>query len=115
MDILTYILSKRYIEDSLKGVGALKGKSAYEIACDNGFKGSLEEWLDSLKGETPRISDDGTWVIGEVDTGIPASPDLFGYATEDYVNESVKVVGEALAKKVDKDDAIPVPTIAAVG
>lgn len=104
MDILTYILSKRYIEDSLKGVGALKGKSAYEIACDNGFKGSQEEWLDTLKGETPRISDNGTWVIGEVDTGVLASPDLFGYATEDYVNESVKVVGEALAKKVDKDE-----------
>lgn len=116
MDILTYILSKRYIEDSLKGVGALKGKSAYEIACDNGFKGSPEEWLDSLKGETPRISDDGTWVIGEVDTGILASPDLFGYATEDYVNESVKVVGEALAKKVDKDEfSAPIELLAESG
>lgn len=27
------------------------GKSAYEIACDNGFDGSEEEWLESLKGE----------------------------------------------------------------
>lgn len=27
------------------------GKSAYEIAKDNGFDGSEEEWLESLKGE----------------------------------------------------------------
>lgn len=26
-----------------------KGKSAYEIALDNGFAGSEQEWLDSLK------------------------------------------------------------------
>jgi serine protease Do len=27
-----------------------QGKSAYEIACDNGFVGTEQEWLDSLKG-----------------------------------------------------------------
>ena len=27
------------------------GESAYEIACDSGFEGSEEEWLESLKGE----------------------------------------------------------------
>jgi hypothetical protein len=27
------------------------GKSAYEIACENGFSGSEIEWLESLKGE----------------------------------------------------------------
>ena len=32
MDIVSHILSKKYIEDSLQGAGALKGKSAYEIA-----------------------------------------------------------------------------------
>ena len=26
------------------------GKSAYDIAVELGYKGSLEEWLDSLKG-----------------------------------------------------------------
>lgn len=34
------------------GSGVVKdGKSAYEIACDNGFDGTQEEWLASLKGE----------------------------------------------------------------
>jgi hypothetical protein len=27
------------------------GKSAYELAVDNGFVGTLQQWLDSLKGE----------------------------------------------------------------
>lgn len=33
------------------GSGA-DGKSAYELAVENGFDGSEEEWLESLKGET---------------------------------------------------------------
>lgn len=28
-----------------------KGKTAYEVACDNGFKGTEKEWLESLAGE----------------------------------------------------------------
>ena len=30
----------------------LQGKSAYEIAVENGFQGTVNEWLDSLKGES---------------------------------------------------------------
>lgn len=30
--------------------GAMRGKSAYEVAVDNGFEGSEEEWLNSLHG-----------------------------------------------------------------
>lgn len=36
---------------SIEGDGGA-GKSAYEIAVDNGFKGTEEEWLESLKGKT---------------------------------------------------------------
>lgn len=32
------------------GGNAKNGKSAYEIAVDNGFKGTETEWLESLKG-----------------------------------------------------------------
>lgn len=28
------------------------GKSAYDIAVDNGFEGTEQEWLESLKGDT---------------------------------------------------------------
>ena len=32
------------------GEGVLDGKSAYEIALEHGFEGTVEEWLESLKG-----------------------------------------------------------------
>ncbi|MED0776605.1 hypothetical protein ACGFZ1_20385 [Bacillus velezensis] len=32
-------------------VSIVTGKSAYDIALDNGFSGTVEEWLASLKGE----------------------------------------------------------------
>ena len=33
------------------GVEILNGKSAYEIAVENGFNGTVEQWLSSLKGQ----------------------------------------------------------------
>ena len=51
---------KKYVDDTLKGSGALKGekgdagedgKSAYDLAVENGFTGTVQEWLESLKGE----------------------------------------------------------------
>ena len=94
LDITTYILSKKYIEDSLAGAGALAGKSAYEIAFDNGFSGSPTEWLNSLKGDTPQIGPAGTWIISGVDTGVIASPSLAGYATEEFVNQQIANIPE---------------------
>lgn len=92
MDIVSYILSKKYIEDSLAGAGALAGKSAYEIAQENGFAGTPAEWLASLRGDTPEIGPNGTWVISGNDTGIIASPSLAGYATEEYVNAQIAAI-----------------------
>jgi hypothetical protein len=89
MDTISYILSKKYTDDTVAGAGALKGKSAYEIACENGFSGSETEWLETLKGNSPEIGPEGTWIVDGVDTGIVAAPDLGGYATEDFVNEKI--------------------------
>lgn len=102
MDVVSYILSKKYVEDSLVGAGALKGKSAYEIASENGFIGGPTEWLASLQGDTPRISSKGTWQIGDVDTGVIASPSLAGYATEEFVATEIS--------KIPKLDLTPYAT-----
>lgn len=37
--------------EQAKETGAFDGKSAYEVAVDNGFEGTEEAWLESLKGE----------------------------------------------------------------
>lgn len=89
MDITSLLLSKKYVDETLKGEGALKGKSAYEIACENGFQGTPKEWLASLRGATPEIGTNGTWVINGIDTGVIASPSLAGYATEEYVAQEI--------------------------
>ena len=37
-------------EQGERGYRGTAGKSAYELAVENGFKGNLQDWLDSLKG-----------------------------------------------------------------
>jgi hypothetical protein len=83
MDITTYILAKKYVDTIIAGAGALQGKSAYDIAIENGFQGSENEWLESLNGVSPHIGENGNWFLGEVDTGVVASPNLEGYFNQD--------------------------------
>lgn len=86
VDVETLALAKKYTRESLEGAGALKGekgdpftyddftpeqllalkgengidgKSAYQIAVNNGFVGTEAEWIASLKGETGPIGPAG--------------------------------------------------------
>ena len=74
MDIITYILCKKYTDSAVSQSG-LAGKTAQEIAKENGFIGSEKEWLKSLEGDSPYIGENGNWFIGETDTGVQASAD----------------------------------------
>ena len=49
-----------------------KGLSAYDIYVKNGGTLSEKEWLESLKGLTPTIGDNGNWYLGDKDTGLPS-------------------------------------------
>ena len=67
------------INEALSQIVLTPGKSAYEIALENGFVGTEQEWLESLKGEdglsgvSPHIDPiTGNWFIGNVDTGVTA-------------------------------------------
>ena len=48
----TLVFDGKEFTDGQDGLPGTNGKSAYEIAVDNGFSGTEAEWLDSLKGET---------------------------------------------------------------
>ena len=53
MDIITLTLAKKYVQKTIAEAGGIKGddgKSAYQIALDNGFSGTESEWLESLQG-----------------------------------------------------------------
>ena len=54
------------------GKDGTNGKSAYEIAVENGFVGTEEQWLASLKAPDVYISEDGYWVIGGEKTNVKA-------------------------------------------
>lgn len=56
LSAITLAAVKKYIDNSILGItGVLHGKSAYEIAVANGFKGTEKEWLEILNGVTPNI------------------------------------------------------------
>lgn len=65
IDAVTYAAAVSYVDRTLSGTGAIKGEdgedgaSAYEIARENGFVGTEEEWLETLKGEDGEDGTDG--------------------------------------------------------
>lgn len=102
MDISSYILSKRYVDETVIGAGALKGApcqiESIETTDDGNIitfswelsDGSKRTSVVTIKngeegtdGKTPTIGPNGNWFIGEVDTGVVAAPDLAGYFNED--------------------------------
>ena len=73
---------KKILEE---GFETAQGKSAYEIAVENGFEGTVEEWLESLKGVNG---------IGITSTEINANGELaLTYSDGSAVNVGV-VVGK---------------------
>jgi hypothetical protein len=68
-------------KDELRGAKGESGKSAYQIAVDNGFKGTVEEWLESLKGPKGEAETNVVQTIDPSDTAnAPSSK-----AVADYV------------------------------
>lgn len=62
-------------------IQGINGLSAYEIAVKNGFAGTEQEWLDSLKGDPGQPGKDGHTPVKGVDyfDGKDGSPGLPGY------------------------------------
>lgn len=80
MDFTFYSLLKTYVVKTVEANG--KGKSAYEIAVDQGFEGTEQEWLKSLQGQSPYIGDNGNWFVGTLDTGVSADLSKYYSKTE---------------------------------
>lgn len=95
-----------------EGIETAQGKSAFEIAVENGFVGTETEWLESLKGErgTDGINgkngidgQNGTDGIGITSTEINASGEL----VLTYSDGSTANVGVVVGAKGDKGDDEP--------
>ena len=90
------------------GTDGQDGKSAYQVAVDNGFVGTEQQWLASLKGQDGTDGQDGQdgttphidsttkhWMIGDTDTGVVAEGQdgQDGSGSVSVVNNSPYVVG----------------------
>ena len=85
------------------------GMSAYDLAVEQGYEGSLEQWLADQKGDkgdkgdqgspglTPYIGNNGNWWIGGTDTGSPVLRTVTGSYTGDSTS------GTTVSKKLTFD------------
>ncbi len=78
-----------------KGDKGDNGLSAYEVAVRNGFEGTEEEWLESLKGNDDvynREQSDARFVQKEAGKAL---------STNDYTDEDKRKVGAAITQETD--------------
>ena len=96
-DLYTQLLKK--LSEMQTGANGKDGRSAYEIAIENGFVGTVAEWLESLKGRDGLPGKDGA-------DGLPGkdgtngkdgrdgkdgvSPDLTNYPDTDAVKALIQ-------------------------
>ena len=88
LDLYTQLLKK--LSEMQTGANGKDGRSAYEIAIENGFVGTAAEWLESLKGMNGVDGKDGK----DGADGLPGkdgiSPDLTNYPDTDAVKALVQ-------------------------
>jgi hypothetical protein len=73
-----------WLDERIDGIPA--GDSAYEVALENGFEGTEQEWLGSLVGETGATGPTG-----------PTGPAGAGGDTGDITFDGVKIIGAGTA------------------
>jgi hypothetical protein len=92
------------------GEDGTNGKSAYEIALDNGFEGTEAEWLESLKGEDGKDGKSGVYVgSGEMpeDCNVQIDPDgqplsnVIGFET---LNGEIGELDEGIIYNFESED-----------
>ena len=105
-DLYTQLLKK--LSEMQTGANGKDGRSAYEIAIENGFVGTVAEWLESLKGRDGLPGKDGA-------DGLPGkdgtngkdgrdgkdgvSPDLTNYPDADAVKALIQAAVQPLLQQ----------------
>ena len=106
LDLYTQLLKK--LSEMQTGANGKDGRSAYEIAIENGFVGTAAEWLESLKGRDGLPGKDGA-------DGLPGkdgtngkdgrdgkdgvSPDLTNYPDTDAVKALIQAAVQPLLQQ----------------
>ena len=102
-DLYTQLLKK--LSEMQAGANGKDGRSAYEIAIENGFVGTVAEWLESLKGRNGIDGKDGLPGKDGKDgaDGLPGkdgiSPDLTNYPDTDAVKALIQAAVQPLLQQ----------------
>lgn len=102
-DLYTQLLKK--LSEMQAGANGKDGRSAYEIAIENGFVGTVAEWLESLKGKDGIDGKDGLPGKDGKDgaDGLPGkdgiSPDLTNYPDTDAVKALIQAAVQPLLQQ----------------
>ena len=90
---------------SIQGEPGPRGKSAYQVAQDNGYTGTEAQWLESLKGSTPVINHyfNGTTLTVEIN-GTPQSANLQGPGGANGKNIQLKKTETHIQWRVNDDN-----------
>lgn len=86
---------------STVGVAGQRGKSAYEVAVDNGFTGTEKEWLESLKGKDGKDGVNGTSGTGEpVSMNFPSIKNMLDDRAINADSDSLEDILRAIVKEI---------------
>jgi len=105
-DLYTQLLKK--LDEMQAGANGKDGRSAYEIATENGFVGTAAEWLESLKGRDGIDGKDGLPGKGGTngkdgrdgrDGKDGVSPDLTNYPDTDAVKALIQATVQPLLQQ----------------
>ena len=101
LDLYTQLLKK--LSGMQTGANGKDSRSAYEIAIENGFVGTVAEWLESLKGRDGKDGLPGKDGKDGAD-GLPGkdgiSPDLTNYPDTDAVKALIQAAVQPLLQQV---------------
>ena len=91
---------------STVGVAGQRGKSAYEVAVDNGFTGTEKEWLESLKGKDGKDGVNGTSGTGEpVSMNFPTIKNMLDDRAIITNSDSLEDILRAIVREIVPDGA----------
>ena len=98
----TLVCDVEQLKNGGSGGRGADGKSAYEIAVDNGYKGTVTEWLASLKGEDGVNGTDGADGVNGHD-GTDGENGYTPVRDVDYWTDADKesIINEVLSNFVD--------------
>lgn len=102
------ILKVRDNNGNVTVIPALEGRSAYRIAVDNGFIGTEQEWLESLKGGTSLVGTKDYWNNNNIIPKLGELVIITDYTIKNENNKEIKIPGIKVGDGINYINDLPV-------